>query len=163
MAYLTVEQYRLKTLVPTNVLDAIETRTPGWLAEQLNLVSERIFAQLGKRYQQWADANKYPVVLGEWISRIMDVRVYLKRGVNPDDPQYQTLKELHDTAWKEVNDAANSETGLFDLAAEQGGTTSGLTRSGPLAYSEASPYVAFDQQSETGHNEDTNRGGSSFR
>lgn len=163
MAYLTVQQYRSKSMLPLETLDAIETRQAGWTAEQLELVSSRIYAQLGKRYKQWLDAAKYPTVLGEWIARIMDVRALLKRGVNPEDQQYVTLKEFHDDAWKEITQAANGESGLLDLPAEEGGAVSGIVRGGPLAYSESSPYVAFDNQSEVGHQEDTNKGGTSFR
>lgn len=163
MAYITPEQYRQKTLLPENILDAIEQRTPGWIAAQLDLVSARIFAQLGKRYGDWVNANAYPTVLGEWITRIMDVRALLKRGVAADDKQYETYKELHDTAWKEVNNAANSETGLFDLATEQGGVTSGIVRGAPLQYSEQSPYSWLDGQAEIGHQEDSNRMGTRNR
>lgn len=158
--YLTNSEFRLLTLLPVNVLDEAEARTPGFLAAQLSNVSSRMDARLAKRYAA-PFAAPYPTVVQEWLAHIVSWRCYLKRGVNSLDSEAAEYKAQHDEALKEILEAANSETGLFELPLLQDLTpdASGVVRGGPLGYSEQSPYVWTDQQGEIGHNEDSNRGG----
>lgn len=158
--YLTDSEFRLLTLLPVNVIDEVEARTPGWLTQQLTTVSSRIDARLAKRYAAPFTAP-YPTVVQEWLAHIVSWRTYLKRGVNSLDSEAAEYKTQHDEALKEILEAANSETGLFELPLLQDLTpdASGVVRGGPLSYSEQSPYAWTDLQGDIGRNEDSNRGG----
>lgn len=156
--YLTTDEFKLKTLVPVDLVDRVEARTPGWLAEQLALVSAYVSARLRKRYGEWS--SPYPYILGEWITHVVSLRVLLKGGVRADDEQYVTYKELHDQALKDITEAANGQSGLFDIALQDNASATGITRGGPASYTEASPYVGFDVQAELGREEDSAKEGS---
>lgn len=157
-AYLTLADFRLKTLLPVNVLDELEARTPGWLDEQLALVSSRFDARLAKRYAV-PFSSPYPAVLGEWLASVVSMRALLKRGVSSLDEQWQEYKAQHDQALRELEEAANSETGLWELPLRSSGPALGVTQGFPRGYSEQSPYVAFDVQADLGRDEDRERGG----
>lgn len=144
-AYLTVAQFRLRTTMPQSDVDALEVSDPGFLDAQLTSWSSRIDAQLSKRYAA-PFASPVPEIVLEWLTRCVTVRAYLKRGVNPSDEQFAAIKEDAEAALKEVEAAANSQTGLYDLPLRSDTTASGITKGGPLAYSEQSPYVWADYQ-----------------
>lgn len=157
--YLTDSEFRLLTLLPVNVIDEVEVRTPGWLTQQLTTVSSRMDARFAKRYAA-PFVDPYPTVVQEWLAHIVSWRCYLKRGVNSLDSEATEYKAQHDQALKEIEEAANSEVGLFELPLKQStpdGT--GVTRGGPMSYSEQSPYVWTDYQAEVGRNEDEAGGG----
>lgn len=161
--YLTDAEFRLLTLCPVNVIDEVEARTPGWLTQQLTTVSSRIDARLAKRYAA-PFSLPYPTIVQEWLAHIVSWRAYLKRGVNSLDSEANEYKAQHDQALKEILEAANSDTGLFELPLLQDLTpdASGVVRGGPVGYSEQSPYVWMDQQEQVGRDEDGN-GGGTFR
>lgn len=157
--YLSDAEFRLLTLLPVNVIDEVETRTPGWLTQQLTTVSSRMDARLAKRYAA-PFAAPYPTVAQEWLAHIVSWRCYLKRGVNSLDSEAAEYKAQHDQALKEIEEAANSETGLFELPLLQSAPEgTGVVRGGPFSYTEASPYVWTDVQAEAGRNEDGQGGG----
>lgn len=158
-AYLTESDFRLQTLLPVNVIDEVEDRTPGWVTQQLLMVSARIDTRLTKRYAV-PFASPYPIAVLEWLTHIVSWRCYLKRGVNSLDSEATEYKSQHDQALKELEEAANSNTGLFELPLRADTAATGVSRGGPRAYTEQSPYVSQDQIAATGHNEDSNGGGS---
>lgn len=160
--YLTDTEFRLLTLLPVNVIDEVEARTPGWLTQQLTTVSSRMDARLAKRYAAPFVAP-YPTIAQEWLAHIVSWRCYLKRGVNSLDSEAAEYKAQHDQALKEIEEAANSDTGLFELPRVQSSPdVAGVSRGGPVSYSEQSPYVWTDSQADIGRQEDE-QGGGSFR
>lgn len=158
-AYLTLERFKTCTVMPSSFVDLIEAVSPGWTLAQLELESRRLDGRLGKRYAVPFAAPVPPIVEG-WITKIVTVSAYLKRGFDPTDPQGQMYVGDRDVALAEIKEAADAETGLFDLPLRADLTASGIARGYPKAYSEQSPYAGFDQQSQIGHNEDQNGGGS---
>lgn len=160
-AYLTDTEFRLLTLLPVNVIDEVEVRTPGWLTQQLEHVSSRMNARLAKRYAVPFIVVPYPDIVQEWLAHIVSWRCYLKRGVNSLDSEASEYKAQHDQALNEIKEAADSNVGLFELPLRQDEPgVEGVTRGGPVAYSEQSPYVWTDIQAEIGRNEDSSGGGS---
>lgn len=154
MPYLTDSEFRLLTLLPVNVIDEVEDRTPGWLTEQLSKVSSRMDARFAKRYDAPFTAP-YPTVAQEWLAHIVSWRCYLKRGVNSLDSEANEYKAQHDQALKEIEEAANSDIGLFELPQRQDvPDRSGVSRGSTRSYSEQSSYVWTDQQLSTGRSED---------
>ena len=158
-AFLTLSEFRARTIMPAGDVDSLEVQTPGWTLGQLTSWTDRICSQLRKRYAVPFVAP-YPETVKDWLARIVTIRCYLKRGVNPADPQMAVIKADCDDALKEISQAADSEKGLFDLPLRADvQTTSGVVVGGPMFYSEQSPYVWTGAQTRTAMNEDGNSGG----
>lgn len=153
-AYLTVATFKLRTTMPQGDVDALELSEPGFLDAQLEAGTSRINAQLRKRYAVPFSAPVPDCVL-EWLTRIVTVRAYLKRGVNPSDAQFQAIMLDADAALKELQEAANGETGLYDLPETNTSTSTGIGKGGPRSYAEASPYAWANLQRATGRGQDS--------
>lgn len=152
-AYLDLAGFKGLTLMPSSYVDELEVAEPGWLDKQLAYWSSWIDARLAKRYAA-PFASPYPTAVTGWLARLVTLRAMLRRGLDANDAQFETYQGDHDSAKAEVEEAANSETGLFELPLRADTTTSGISRGGPLGYSEASPYVWTDVQREAGVRED---------
>lgn len=155
MAYLSLTTFADLTLAPLEYIQQVEVLAPRWLAAQLEYWSSWIDSRLRKRYAApfAAAPDTPPVVLG-WLARIVDHELYLKRGVNPDDAQIENVKDRALEAKAEVKEAADSKDGLFELPLRASApTVSGVSRGGPLMYSEVSPYTWSVLQRETAADE----------
>jgi hypothetical protein len=157
-AYLTIAGFKNLSVMPATYIDAIETQAPGWLDAQLAYWSGWIDSRLRKRYAAPFSAP-YPQAVQGWLARIVTERAWLRRGVNPQDEQWQSVHNDAEEAKREVLEAANGELGLFELPLRGDTNASGLAHAFGHAYSEASPYVSLDGQARTGRREDSNRGG----
>lgn len=149
--YLTFAEFRGLTVMPAADVDWIEATYPGWIDIQIRAASNWIDAQLVKRYAA-PFAEPYPVQLLQWTERIVTPDAYLKRGVNPNDLQYEEIKQRRIDARSEIQQAADQENGLYELPLNAAATRVG--KGGPLFYSEASPYVWMDEQVQQGRCED---------
>lgn len=158
MAYLTTAQFKTRSLIPGDYVDSIEAVDSGWTDIQLEEASAWIDSRLAKRYATPFQAP-YPIAVLSWLTRIVTVRCYLKRGVEATDEQFMAIQEDAMEARKECMEAADSMAGLFDLPLRSNTTASGIDRAGPYSYSEQSPYVWATTQRRTGRNEDSNGGG----
>jgi len=153
-AYLTVAAFKLRTTMPQGDVDALELSEPGFLDAQLEAGTSRLNAQLRKRYAV-PFASPVPDIVLEWLTRIVTPRAYLKRGVNPSDASFQAIAADSDAAFAEVKEAATGDAGLFDLPASNTSTATGVSKSGPRSYSEASPYAWANLQRATGRGQDS--------
>lgn len=153
MPYLTKATFKSLTVMPAVYVDAIDTATPGWVDAQLEYWSAWMDSKLRKRYDA-PFAAPYPLAVTGWLARLVTLRAYLKRGVNAADEQFQEIKADAQAAQDEITEAANSETGLFDLPLRHDTTASGISKGGPRGYAEQSPYVFMDRQGRSGHDED---------
>ena len=158
MAYLDKDAFADRTIMPSEYVDALDTVAPGWVDLQLEEWSAWIDSRLRKRYAAPFSAP-YPVAVLSWLTKIVTVRCYLKRGVDATDEQFLSIQEDAKEARAEVMEAADSMAGLFDLPLRSDTTATGIDRSGPYSYSEQSPYVWATQQRRTGQDEDRNGGG----
>ena len=158
MAYLDLAGFRGLTVAPSNVVDDIEAASAGWIDVQLAYWSKWIDARLLKRYQA-PFASPYPVAVQGWLSRIVTLRCYLRRGVDPTDPQFAEIKGDAEKAEAEIKEAADAKEGLFELPLRADVDANGVTRGGPMAYSETSPYVWTDRQRSVATDEDRNKRG----
>lgn len=157
-AYLTVDRFKQCTVMPSSYIDLIEAGSPGWTLTQLEIESDRLNARLSKRYAVPFAAPVPPAVEG-WVTKIVTLSAYLKRGFDPTDQQGQMYVDDRNTANAEIKEAADAEYGLFDLPLRADTTASGISKAGPRAYSEQSPYAFTTQQGRTGRQEDENGGG----
>lgn len=158
MAYLSPAAFANLSVIPQEYLDAVEAAKPGWLAAQLEAESSLMDARFRKRYAA-PFAEPVPEVVKLWLARIVTLTVYLRRGVDATDEQYQDIREAAAVAKKEILEAADSNVGLFDLPLRADTTKSGVVRTGPFGYSEQSPYAWMDEQARVGRDEDRNGGG----
>jgi hypothetical protein len=157
-AYLTVTRFKLLTTIPAAFIDAVELVESGYTDAQLEYWSRWIDAQLAKRYDV-PFASPISNAVEGWLARIVTPRVWTKRGVDPEDAQWREVVADRDAAFAEIKEAANSETGLYDLPLRANTTDSGISRGFPRGYSEQSPYVWTTQQALRGTQEDSSGGG----
>lgn len=146
-AYLDLTGLKSRSVMPAEYFDEIETAQAGWIAAQLETWSRWIDARLRKRYAA-PFAAPYPEQILNWLARIVTVRAWMRRGVDPTDPQFDKIAEDAKEAGLEIKEAAESVAGLFDLPLRADTTTSGISFGGPIGYSEASPYIWMDRQAE---------------
>lgn len=153
-AYLTVAEFKLRTVMAQSNVDALELNEPGFLDAQLAGWTDQINARLRKRYAVPFASPVPPVVL-EWLVRLVTPRAFLKLGVNPSDEQMTAIFKDAEMALAELKEAADAEMGLFDLPLRADRSASGIT-GGTLAYSEQSPYTWMGRQATGGRSEDGN-------
>jgi phage gp36-like protein len=159
MAYQTLAQFKDRTNLPAEFVDAVEAARPGWIAVQLGLASAWIDARLSKRYAV-PFAAPVPEIVLAWVTRIVTFEVWQRRGYDPADLSMERAAKDADDARAEVKEAADSNVGMFELPLRQDTSEVAVMRGGPFYYAESSPYVWADGQAETGRVEDGNRRGS---
>lgn len=148
-----LERYKLLAVMSGPDADELEEQYPGWHKANFAAVTSWIDTRLRKRYAAPFQAPYVPA-LEQWLCAIVGLRAFLKKGVRQTDEQFQQVVKDDTTARAEIKEAADSVAGLFDLPLRSDNTTSAITKGGPLAYSEASPYVGFDAQASIGRGED---------
>jgi len=154
-----LERYKLLGVMSGPDVDDLEQQYPGFHRAHFISATSWIESRLRKRYAT-PFQSPYPPVLEQWLCALVGLRAFMKKGVRQTDEQFQQVVKDDTTARAEILEAAGSVTGLFDLPLREGNTASGITKGGPLGYSEASPYVAFDIQADRGRGEDYSRRGS---
>lgn len=145
MSYVTTEEFAAMSSMPASHVEDLNCQAPLYLDNLLAEISSRIDAKLRKRYAVPFKAP-VPAIVKGWVVRIATPRAYIRIGVNPSDEQFQLLQSDAEEAWKEVGEAADATDGLFDLPLRADTSQSGISTAATLAYSEASPYTAFDVQ-----------------
>ena len=146
-SYLDLAGFRARTIMPSPDVDEVEAVEPGFILQALASRTAWINSQLDRRYITPFTAP-YPETVLDWLTRLVTPLAYNKRGINRSDSQFEEIKEQAKSVGDEIADAANSATGRFDLPLRSDTETSGVTRGGPLVYSEASPYTHADVQAE---------------
>jgi uncharacterized protein DUF1320 len=147
VSYLDLEGFKGLTVMPEADVTALEAKSQGFIAKRLALNSARINMRLRKRYAV-PFQQPYPQAVIAWLVAIVTPEAYERRGWNTSDEQADAIREDRKTAIEELKEAADSETGLFDLPLREDTTEDGITRGGPLGYSESDPYAWTDVQAE---------------
>ena len=163
--YLDLSGFKSLTTIPAVFVDEVEKVSPDWVAGQLEYWARWIDSRLRKRYATPfyafdAIPDPTPPAIQGWLARIVTVRVWLKRGVDPNDLQFDLINADATAAMAEIGEAADSEIGLYDLPLKTADDGSAINRGNPRSYTEASPYVFTDLQAATGRSEDEAGGGS---
>lgn len=144
---LDLAKFRERTIVPPEDVDALEVRRPGFIVKRLAYWSSLIEARLRKRYAV-PFADPVPEIVLGWLVDLVTVDVYNARGWNPSDEQAAEIVQAKADALDLLKEAADSETGLFDLPLREGVAESAIVADVPFGYSEQDPYTAFDRQEE---------------
>jgi hypothetical protein len=148
-AYLDFEGLCLLSVAPREYLEELQTRYPGWIDAQLLSWSAWIDGRLRKRYAAPFTAP-YPTAVTGWLARIVTAAAYHKRGIDPTDAQAADVMQDGKDARAELEEAANSNTGLWDLPLAGG--ASGISLGGPRGYTETDPYTWTSIQRDTYRN-----------
>ena len=160
MPYLTKDAFAARSDMPSEYLDALEARSPGWIDTQILQQGAWLDARLAKRYVT-PFAAPYPEILLLWLTTLVTMRCWIRHGVDASDVDMEFVREDYERTLKEVEEAANSETGLFQLPPRQSTPeASGIARGAPLGYSEQSPYAWHDVQAAAAREDDRRGGGS---
>lgn len=157
--YLDVPTFTTLTEMPVGDVQSVVDAAPGYIEARIALEQSRMNARLRKRYSVPFNQNggAVPDVVQGWLTAIVTPAVYRKRGVQPaTEDQVKRLDELADAAIAEITEAANSQTGLFDLPLAEGATPGQIDRGEPLGESYASPYVATYSRDARAFEEDWN-------
>jgi hypothetical protein len=153
--YVTVPEFRTRSVMPGAYVDELEIGAPGFLQSRLVARSSFTDRYLGRRFPVPFDAP-YPEAVLDWVTRLVTPEAYQRRGVDPSDLSMQAAIDSAARAEEEIRQAANGEM-LIDFYTED--KRSRITKGAPLMYSETSPYVARDIQRSAGRLEDRNRRG----
>lgn len=153
VAYMTLAEFRAATLMPWSFVDEAEAAEPGFIDTRLYLQSAKIDARLAKRYAA-PFKPPYPIAVLEWLVSLVTYEVWLKRGIAATDEQAAQYKTDRDLARGDLESAANSEVGLFDLPLRSDTDATGISRGFPQGYSEQSPYKWMNVQERIGREED---------
>ena len=159
MSYLDLAEYKVYSVLPAVDIDDVETIQAGWIDRKLRAISYAVDARLRKRYSV-PFSSPYPDQVCDWVARLMDVALLMKRGVDATDEQFISIVDDSKRAREEIKEAADAEEGLFDLPVLDTADASAISKGAPLGYSEASPYVGADVQEEIGRDEDLDGSGS---
>lgn len=133
--------------MPSDDVDLLEAKEPGFLDAQIVMAKGRLYAQLRKRYAV-PFADPAPEIFLGWVATCVTPVAYRKRGWNPSDEQSAAIEQDRKDALAEVQLAADAQNGLFDLPLRENTTADGISLGGPLGYSEPSPYDWRDAQAE---------------
>jgi hypothetical protein len=133
-------------IVPNGTLSAVPS--PGWFDFAFARATASMYGRLRKRYAVPFDANNPPEKALDWIVALVDPMAYRKRGVNTSDEQIAEINKARDEALAEMKEAADSDTGLFDLPLLNDEAMSAISQGGPYGYSEFMPYTWTDVQVE---------------
>lgn len=152
--YLLVDGFRSRTVMPPGDVDRLEQTRPGYLQSRLDLWSATIDARLRKRYAVPFDSTSPPITILGWLTDIVTFEGYMARGWNPNSEQdaliaaayVRVVGDPSKNAKGELQEAADSETGLYDLPVRADTPTSAISQGGPFGYSEQSPYTWMDVQ-----------------
>jgi phage gp36-like protein len=154
VAYMTLVEFRAATLMPGSFVDELEAAEPGFIDKRLYLQSAKMDARLAKRYDA-PFKQPYPVAIHEWLVSLVTYDAWLKRGIAATDQQAEEYKADRDSARNDLQNAADSELGLFDLPLRSDTDATGISRGFPQSYSEQSPYKWMTVQAQIGREEDS--------
>lgn len=148
-----VIDFRTRTIMPEEDVDDLWAQRPGYLEVAIAGALADITARLRKRYRTpFTDANgtnPRPEIVVTWQTKIVTPEAYRARGYNPADPTMEWVEKDRERTYEQIKEAADAETGLYDIPLLVTGDATGISKGGPLGSSEASPYSWIDVQAET--------------
>ena len=98
----------------------------------------------------YSAAPPVPETILKWVTWLVTEDVSTRHGINPNDPLSVRISEKAKLAEAQLEEAANTQTGLFDLPTSED-EASAIDTGGPMSYSEASPYAWTYAQQRASH------------
>lgn len=151
MAYVDLDYVCLVSPIREEAARAYDLEHPGSFTAIAESVSRMFDARLAKRYVTPFDTTKPPEALRFHVGSCVAYQLWLKIGYDPGSQQDSNIKEARDEALSWLKDAADSVEGTVELPRREDTTKSdaiAVTRSRPLAYSEATPFEWTRRQAE---------------
>lgn len=155
MPYLTDQGYRARTDIPPSWVDEIESESPGWLTNKLEMLSARIDASLGAAYPT-PFAEPSPAILLHWLTVLTDWSVLKRRGADSTTADYESYRTDATAVYADLSEAARS-TGAFALPTTL--NASGATKRGIRSHSVSNPYEMRREHAATARSETRLQGG----
>lgn len=153
-SYLDFTGFKERTIAPASLVDGVHLPVGplrvAWVTfveRQLVTETSRINARLRKRYAV-PFGDPAPEIVCDWLTARVTPKLYMRRGWDSSDEQADDVKAAAAVALEEMKEAADSETGLYDLPPLNTSTETGVNQGGPFVYSEATPYEWLDVQRE---------------
>lgn len=143
-----------RTLLPVSYVEQVMAQAPLFVDNALEDRSGYIDSLLGKRYAVPFVIEPYPNVIKRWLTVLVSLDVYMKRGFNPTDDDAQLFVKQFDTSVAELKEAADAKDGLYELPLRQDVPGVGITKGFARTYTETSPFVWKRIQREIGGGED---------
>ncbi|WP_437623382.1 hypothetical protein [Sorangium sp. So ce1151] len=138
--------------MPDEDVDFIEARYPGFLTAKLEEHSSRIDSRLAKRYVvplRSKTTDEPPEIVYAWLTAFTTLDAYLRRGFNGSSEQDAYIGAQRDWADEDIQETSDAQNGRYELLlVKDGAQASAVSKGGPLAYSEASPYTWQQRQLE---------------
>ena len=111
---------------------------------QMGYIDSRLYLRYAVPF-----AEPVPQVVKRWCVALVAEQLMVRRGSNADSGLAEDIRKSADIARAELSEAAAAEKGLFDIPLNKlAVVASGIERSNPLSYSEASPYDFIDVERE---------------
>src|SRR6187402_3667742 len=104
-AYLDLEAFKARTIMPEQDVSDVEAAAPGWVLLQLEQCSRWLDSRLRKRYAAPFDVATCPEIVKSWVTRLVTLRVYLRRGVDATDAQFDLIRADAENSTAEVKEA----------------------------------------------------------
>jgi hypothetical protein len=153
-AYLSLVEFKARSIMPPSDVDALETEAPGFVDEQIASASADVDSALSKRYATPIQ-GAVPRLVQLWVTRLVTLECYLRRGFNPSAEQDALVATAAERTRAELQQAADGNNALRELPLRaDAAEASGVVKGGPFGYSEASPWVGFDLQRAAARAED---------
>jgi hypothetical protein len=151
MALITFAQFKTASLMPSEDVDDLETRYPGYVAKRIALREGRMNARLAKALSGAVRSRRarptWPI---DWLVAQVTLDCYLKRGFNPSSAQDQLIEKEATTAAD--GDPRGRRRGRREVRAPappgQPRARAPCRRADPFGHSENNPYAAFDVQAD---------------
>lgn len=153
MAYVDVDYVKAVGSMPAADIDALEALYPGTFDTVATAVSRLFDGSLCKRYSA-PFSTPFPEALKWNVAQVVVATLWQKRGYNPGSAQDEIIQQNKADALAWLKEAANAKDGLVELPLREDTTAEGVSKPGPLGYSEVSPYAWTDIQREDGRAED---------
>jgi hypothetical protein len=136
-------------LSPFNEAQAaeLELKRPGWLAANIQAVSEYIDARMRKRGDV-PFLSPYPGPVRMWVAWILTPLAFDALGRRPSDDTQESISERAKLAEAQIIEAADPVKGLLVLPLQRNGAAPQATEPATYCYSEQSPFTSKHLQYE---------------
>jgi hypothetical protein len=137
---------------------------PNFVTVTIDDRTDEIISRLAKRYPPPTTELPWPNpvanLVQRWCAQLVQRDCFAKRGWSPlSESDKADVIDAADKADAQIQQAADGQNGLFELALADDGNQS-VADGSPLFYAEASPYTAERRQRRFGGREDDFGGGS---